>query len=70
MAHLQTQIFVLLLREEAEDHSSAGTCPHAHLHPRLSGRQRPRELELDVAAAIKGELWSCLSIKDREWVFN
>lgn len=61
--YLQSQVFVLLVRQQAQDDS--GRCPRAHadLDPGVSRRQRPQELEVDVAAAVEGELRSHLSIR-------
>lgn len=53
------------MRQQAEDDSGGGPRPHADLDPRVSRRQRPQELEVDVAAAVEGELRSHLSIRKK-----
>lgn len=70
MTHLQAQVFILLLRKQAEDDTGGGTCPKPDLDSRLARRQRPQELELNVTPAVEGELWSRLSIKNTEGLFN
>lgn len=62
-SHLKSQVFVLLVRQQAEDDSGGGPRPHADLDPGVSRRQRPQQLEVDVAAAVEGELGSHLSIR-------
>lgn len=56
----------MLLGEQADDDARGGTCPQANPDPRLPCGQRPQELELNVAAAIKRELRSRLSIRNTE----
>lgn len=66
VTHLQAQVFILLLRKQAEDDTGGGTCPKPHLDSCLARRQRPQELELNVTPAVEGELWSRLSIKKKQ----
>lgn len=68
--HLQAQVFILLLGEQTEDDTGGGARPNADLDARLPRGRGPRELQLDVAPAVEGELWSHLSIENNTDGFN
>lgn len=68
MTHLHTQVFILLLGEQTEDDTVGRPRPDSKLDSRLSRGKGPQELELNVAPAVKGELWSRLSIKKHRLV--
>lgn len=67
MTHLQTQVFILLLRQQTEDDACGGTRSKPDLDSGVSRGQGPQELELNVAPSVEGELWSHLSNENRDF---
>lgn len=63
MTHLQTQVFILLLGEEAEEDTAGDVGSHLELHAGVTGRERPAHLVLDMAPPIEGELWDFCQLK-------
>lgn len=64
MTHLQTQVFMLLLGEQAEDDTTGGPCTDMDLYMGLTRREGPQQLVLYMAPSVEGELWNLYQSKN------